>query len=290
MFHINLDNSKRSAFASCPRKYYFQYVRHLQPKKGAEPLLFGKVYHAFHEEYRKATKEGLSRDIKISKALIYGLSVWEKELACGYVIDAEDFRTFENCYSAFLKYFETFPEDIEPVEIEYYFSEPLITAGGYDVSYAGKIDCIGKLQKGEDIAIFDDKTTSYSLNAIKEQSGRSAQFLGYSWIASRKFSIPTNIAYVNCVYLKNLKAGLVIQHDRGVCIFSEYDYMEWHKAITNTAYRVIEAHKTNSFPMEFDSCFGKYGRCKFLDLCTMPCYSESYISENFIEREWLIYE
>ena len=90
--------------------------------------------------------------------------------------------------------------------------------------------------------------------------------------------------------MKNLKAGLTIQHDRGVCIFSEYDYEEWHKSIVGTTYRVIEAYKTNNFPMEFDSCFGKYGRCKFLELCQMPCYSEGYVKENFLEREWKIYE
>lgn len=289
MPHINLDNSKRSTFASCPKKYYWQYIRHLQPKIGAEALIFGKVYHAFHEGYRKACKENLSKEEKIKQALAFGVASWAKEMSFPYIIDTEDVRTFDNCYLAFVKYFETFTEDIIPIEIEHYFSEPLFTERDYTVSFAGKIDCIGTLKKGENIAIFDDKTTSYSLNAIKEQSSRSAQFLGYSWIAS-KLSSPTNIVYVNCVYLKNLKSGLVIQHDRGVCIFSEHDYIEWHKSFISTAYRIVEAHKTNNFPMEFDSCFGKYGRCKFLELCSMPAYNEGYIEENFIEREWLIYE
>ncbi len=290
MPQINLDNSKRSTFVACPRRYWLQYGRHLQPRKGAEPLIFGKVYHVFHETYRKCTKEGLPKEKRMEEALKAGILAWTKEMSFGYIIDQEDFRTFENCYTAFLKYFETFSDDIEPIEIEYFFSEPLIKEGNYEISFAGKVDCIGKLHGGEDIAIFDDKTTSYSLNAIKEQSSRSAQFLGYSWIASKRSPVPTNIAYVNCVYMKNLKAGLTIQHDRGVCIYSEYDYTEWHKSLVGTAYRVIEAHKTNNFPMEFDSCFGKYGRCKFLELCMMPSYSEGYVQENFIEREWKIYE
>src|SRR3990167_2071319 len=290
MPHINLDNSKRSTFASCPKKYYWNYVRHLQSRYGAEPLIFGKVYHALHEMYRKLTKEGVDHSNKMSKAFKHGLEVWEKELSFSYILDPEDFRTFENCYLAFVKYFETFSDDIEPIEVEHYFSEPLVTVDDYDVSFAGKVDCIGKLHSGEEIAIFDDKTTSYSLNAIKEQAHRSAQFLGYSWIASKRSAIPTNIAYVNCVYLKNLKSGLTIQHDRGVTIFSDVDYTEWHKSIINTSYRIVEAHKTNSFPMEFDSCYGKYGRCKYLNLCTMPFYSEEYAQEHFVEREWLIYE
>ena len=290
MPHINLDNSKRSTFVACPRKYYFQYMRHLQPRKGAEALIFGKVYHVFHETYRKQTKLGLPKEKRMEIALVEGIKAWAKEMSFGYIIDTNDFRTLDNCHTAFLKYFETFPIDIEPIEVEHYFSEPLISGGDYDVSFAGKVDCIGKLHGGEDIAIFDDKTTSYSLNAIKEQSSRSAQFLGYSWIISKKSDVPTNIAYVNCVYMKNLKAGLTIQHDRGVCVFSDFDYTEWHKSIVGTAYRVIEAHKTNNFPMEFDSCFGKYGRCKFLELCQMPCYSEGYVEENFIIREWKIYE
>ena len=290
MPHINLDNSKRSTFASCPKKYYWNYVRHLQPRYGAEPLIFGKTYHAMHETYRKLTKEGISHPTKIAKAFKYGLEVWEKETAFNYILDPEDFRTFKNCYLAFVSYFETFPDIIEPIEIEHYFSEPLISVGDYDVSFAGKIDCIGKLHNGEEIAIFDDKTTSYSLNVIKDQAHRSAQFLGYSWIISKRSKTPTNIVYVNCVYLKMLKGGLTINHDRGVTIFSDNDYTEWHKSIVSTAYRIIEAHKTNNFIMEFDSCYGKYGRCKYLNLCSMPFYSEGYIQENFIEREWKIYE
>ena len=62
MPHINLDNSKRSTFAACPRKYYLQYVRHLQSRRGAEALIFGKVYHVFHETYRKQTKLGLPKE------------------------------------------------------------------------------------------------------------------------------------------------------------------------------------------------------------------------------------
>lgn len=291
MQHINLDNSKRNCFVTCPKKYYYQYMRHLQPKKGAEPLIFGKVYHAFHEAYRNATKKGVTdRPTKQAISFAFGLSVWEKELSFNYIIDPNDFRTFENCYASFLSHFDTFPDDIIPVEIEHYFSEPLIKENDYAVSFAGKIDCIGRLYNGEDIAIFDDKTTSYSLSAIKEQSSRSAQFLGYSWIVSKRYNTPTNIVYVNCVYLKNLKSGLTIAHDRGICVFSEHDYIEWHKSFVSTAYRIIEAYKTNNFPMEFDSCYGKFGRCKFLELCTMPSYSESYIQDNFIEREWLIYE
>ena len=27
----------------------------------------------------------------------------------------------------FLKYFDTFPDDIEPIEVEHYFSEPLLS-------------------------------------------------------------------------------------------------------------------------------------------------------------------
>lgn len=290
--HINLDNSKRGCYASCPRKYYYQYVRHLQPRAGGEALTFGKVYHAFHESFRNATKQGLSDSEKMRICFKHGLDTWNKEMSFGLIHNPEDYRNFENCYLIFMKYLEHYGDDIVPLETEYYFSEPILSSGEDTVSFAGKIDTIGRLKEGENIAIFDDKTTGYSLGAILEQARRSAQLIGYCWIASRHKNFPTSTAYINAVYCKpSKKTGeLKVEHSRGVYIFSDHDTIEWHRSLMLTAEDVLKSHKANYFPMQFDSCYGKYGVCKFLELCSMPSYNESYIQEHFIEREWKIYE
>ena len=114
-------------------------MRHLQPRKGAEALIFGKVYHVFHETYRKQTKLGLPKEKRMEEALKEGIKAWAKEMSFGYIIDTDDFRTLDNCHIAFLKYFDTFPDDIEPIEVEHYFSEPLITSGDYDISLQVKL-------------------------------------------------------------------------------------------------------------------------------------------------------
>lgn len=287
---LQIDNSKRSCFATCPRKYYYQYIRHLQPKKYAEPLIFGKVYHRMQEAYRILTKKGISHNNKITEAIEIGLKLWLSELNYGYIIDEESYRTFDNCVEVFMKYFEFFPTDIIPKETEYFFSEKLFTEGDYDVHFAGKIDCIGHLAEGEELAIFDDKTTSYNINLLKSQFSVSPQLIGYTWITSKLKNIKTVSAIVNIAFMKSLKSGLTIEHDRVIYVYNENDFLEWHKSLIDTAERILKATKSGNFPVQLDSCYGKYGACSFLNLCSSPLYNEGYIQENFIEREWKIYE
>lgn len=288
---INLDNSKRSTYVSCPKKYYWNYKRHLQPKYGQESLRFGKVYHKMQESWRKSKINKISKDLALAEVVKQGLDLWEKETKEGFFNEEENYRTFPLCYDAFKLYLDIYgDEDVIPLETEHYFSVPLIQEDTWDVNFAGKIDCIGKLTHGDNLAIFDDKTTTFSPSIAKEQYRRSAQLLGYSYIASKLKDFHTNIAYVNFVFIKKLKSGITVDHDRAVYTFSDYDYVEWHKSLVATAYRILESHKTNNFPMEFDSCYGKYGVCKYLDLCTTPHISDEYIQSKFYEKEWLIYE
>ena len=54
---LELDNSKRSQFVTCPRKYYYSYIRNLRPSQGSTALRYGIVYHAGKDAFYNYIKE-----------------------------------------------------------------------------------------------------------------------------------------------------------------------------------------------------------------------------------------
>src|SRR5574339_371414 len=52
---LYIDNSTMRGFRSCKRFGQLSSIRHLAPKKPANPLVFGSAIHKAHETYFKAT-------------------------------------------------------------------------------------------------------------------------------------------------------------------------------------------------------------------------------------------
>ena len=70
---IVLDNSARSTFRTCQRKYFYQNIKGLQPDFGSTALRFGSAYHAMQEGYHAWVKENelLKVQNKAEASLIY---------------------------------------------------------------------------------------------------------------------------------------------------------------------------------------------------------------------------
>jgi len=64
------DNSTISCFQTCRRKYYYQYVRHLQPAMKSAPLIFGTAIHdALDCYYKNKDKDvGIIEAVKLFKS------------------------------------------------------------------------------------------------------------------------------------------------------------------------------------------------------------------------------
>ena len=117
---LELDNTYRSNFHLCKRKYFLTKELGLIPIRGSSALRYGSTWHGFIEGYYSHIKEnGWTRDGEaIRRAAEYGAAVWQHETeAYGQSFDETDYRTLDNCAISFLEYCTEFQLDYNMLKV-----------------------------------------------------------------------------------------------------------------------------------------------------------------------------
>lgn len=287
---LGIDNTKRSCFTQCPKKYYWQFVRHLKPLKGSTALRFGSTYHAFQEEYRRQKIAGADVQYCKANAAIKALEMWDKETNCGQLYE-HDYRTFMLCLEVFHSYLKFYTNgDFIPKMAEHVFSIPFLEREEFVINFEGKIDLIGHLYDDPQLSVIDDKTTGYTVYHVFAE--KRAQLMGYCWVAHKLHpDFSTLQAYINLAYVKESvtkKKGSVVttEFHRMPYLYSVKDIENWHTMMMGECERIYKAHITSNFYPVFESCQTKYGACDYITLCGMTNPDEGYIKANFIEKRW----
>lgn len=285
---LKIDNTKRSCFSQCPKKYYWQFVRHLKSLKGSTALRFGSTYHAFQEEYRRQKLLGADLQYCKGSATLKATEVWTQESECGQLFE-HDYRTYLQCSDTFHQYLDFYGEtDFKPLMVEHVFSVPFAAWGHYEVMFEGKIDLIGSLDD-DVLSVVDDKTSGYTAYHVFAE--KRAQLMGYCWVANKlhpEFKI--NQAYINLALVKQSgKVGnkvVTTEFNRMPYLYSNKDIEDWYSMMQGECKQLCEAHEKNNFYPIFESCQTKYGACDYVTLCGMSNPDEAYIKANFIEKKW----
>lgn len=294
---LELDNTKRKEFETCPRKYYWHFEKNLISKIGSTKLRFGVTWHAMQEEYRRCIIEGISKSESIRKSLLFAHKKWEKESE-GLQFEP-DFRSFEFCvklFDAYLSHYEDL--DFRLISSEQVFAHPLFSCAEDEIVFTGRIDCIGEF--GDRPMIVDDKTTGWYPQSLMKQLERSPQLIGYAVAAEKLLDKPIDSCLANIVYLnaRTKKDGSLGEistgFHRNIYLYSDYDKNEWKKAFLAVATRIIDCHDDflldiNKFYQNMDSCF-QYGECPYLCLCKQEVVNQSYLVNNFIVKKWDVLE
>jgi len=112
---IVVDNSARSTFRGCKKKYYLQNIKGLQSIYGSTALRYGSTWHAIQEGYYSFIKKhGWSDDpVQIMAAttagLVKGKECYDADSAKKEYYD--DFKNFNTAVEAFSEYLEFFKDD-----------------------------------------------------------------------------------------------------------------------------------------------------------------------------------
>jgi hypothetical protein len=123
--------------------------------------------------------------------------------------------------------------------------------------------------------VVDFKTTSVDLPYIASRLRRTAQLIGYQFVA--QLNIPSITGCM--VYYHQLKAtkskstGLygAIKTDfmKWPMIFNKDEYNAWRKYIVFNAYQQHKGREAG-FPPRFDQCYRFNKQCEYLPLCSSP--------------------
>ncbi len=298
--NLHIDNSKRSSFAACPRKYFYRYKHFLTSNYGSTALRYGSTWHGILEGYYSSILEnGWDSDKNLSEAIALGKNVWEEESEGLEFFP--DYRTLDNCYSSFLMYLEEYQADrhmkdilaserMFNIEMKLSPEEKTLLPYLADVklNFTGKLDL--EVSLGGQHWIEEFKSTGQPLSIQLDRLQRSAQILGYTW-ASRYLGhdIVGVLVSGHQLLSRKVKSGgygkLTQKFARQPNVFSEADLQSWRTSYLTTCNQIAQAEETNNFPCQFDSCY-QFGKCGFTSLCEQNKPLEDLYTGDYKVQEW----
>jgi hypothetical protein len=281
---INIDNTKRRCYALCPRKFYFEHVKNLRPLYGSTALRFGLCWHETLEAYYTTIlKEGWeAKTSAITNGALAAKASWEKESKDRQFYS--DYRTLENCLSAFMGYITYYSDDesfLEVVDVEETFKIPVSD----EVFFTGKIDAKVKLNGSK--WLLEHKTTSMPIDRQLKTLQRDAQIIGYTFAGMQDHEIEgTLISMTHVSSIKSKTTGTYgktkIEYRRSPQIFTQGDIESWLESLLWTGEQIISSTKNNFWPCQLDSCY-HFGSCTYTQLCEQNCKNlEEVNTQNYI--------
>ena len=301
-----IDNTKRSTFVACPRKFYWSWVRNLKPVNGSTALRYGHAWHAALESLYNNVKEYGWDDFTsfLNEALVAAREDWDKESEG--LIFHDDYRTFDNLAKSLLMYFDTYYNDhhlMEIVDTEQKFEIPVnsemlrdtgivLKAADLEINqfvFTGRLDA--RVRMDNALWLLENKTTSrYMADAIARLN-RTPQIIGYSW-ASDKRNLATMGTLVSIHHLSSRKkkdgewGATNIQFSRTPMIFTKHDIREWFFSLCHTVAQINNCSQNDNWPMQFDSCY-QFGQCAYTSLCEQnrEHIEDTYLG-GFVEKAW----
>ena len=284
---IKLDNTKRSMFKSCKRKYQISEILGYKSDFGSTAIRLGVAYHGMQEGFAhfvkavKETGDELNLEQALAAGIKHGKKKWDKE--CELKTFAPDYRTFEACCQLFANYHIYYANDlafIEIVETEQKFEcmiepenevERAIMPSGYELVFTGRIDLQVKMDGMK--WIFDHKSTSQALSIQGSRLNRSAQLKGYSYAGERILDFKPEGCLVALAHISSYKSKKTGEYGdvktdflRVPQIFSKEDLAQWKLSFIDTYREIVFSLEHDWWPMNDDSCY-QYGQCQFARIC-----------------------
>lgn len=298
-----LDNTKRSCFRSCPRKFFLQHIHGLIPRKGSTALRYGSTWHTMLEHfYLHIKNHGWTKDGRaLSAAIEAGKKTWDRETEKKSFWD--DYRTLENCCNSFLQYLNHYSMDENMLQVlapEETFSVPVPLTDAekllypqiaeYTLLFNGQRDLRIKLQGHK--WLVEHKTTGQDLSVQAQRLRRSAQCLGYVWADQQQNEDPVEGILVSFHHLSARKSKTTgtygapnVQFARSPQLFTQQDLVEWRASFISAVADLATCIENNNWPMNHDSCY-TFGACSYVQLCEQMRPVEELNTQEFIIEHW----
>lgn len=307
---IILDNTKRSQFRQCKKKYFLSSAKGIQSNFGSTAIRYGVAWHGIMEGFHSWIKENgwpKTQD-EMSQSITAGLELgaekWKKESATKTY--NEDYKNFNTAVNAFNSYLEYFKEDSNYVKIlatETKFECPIEPENEVEdkllsklppIIFTGRIDLSVEMDHMK--WIWDFKTTGWILDQVIAKANRSPQLIGYSYAGAKVLDFKPNGCLASFAYIgayKSRKTGeygdVKFDFRRVPQVYTQEDIDAWKLSFIDTAREIHFSMENNLWPESFDNCH-QYGVCPYLRLCQQHCKFEELNLEGFHEEFWDVLE
>jgi hypothetical protein len=283
-----IDNSIRSAFVSCPRKCYLEYLQHYKPRNQSVHLHAGGAYAHGLEAARVAYYEqGHPAEYAIAVGLAALIQFYGN-----FECPPESAKSCERMAGALEYYFSQYPLESDPAVpsriseerhgIEFSFAEPLLDIlhpeTGNPLIYCGRMDMVADFagaRYGE-----DDKTTSSLGASWSKQWDLRAQFTGYCWGAAQG-GIPLEGFLVRGVSILKTKYDT----QQAVTYRPQWMIDRWYEQLHRDLRRMITAWEEGYWDYNLDESCNAFGGCLFKKVC-LSDKPDLWLSTDYERRRW----
>ena len=288
------DNTMRGAYVSCPRKFYWEFMRRLGPLDPSIHLHFGGCFAKGLEDFRRIyydTAHITDCTHRFDAALAEGVRAILTEWGDFEAPEGET-KNLDSCllaFDAYLQHWAPATDYIKPYitrsgspAVEFTFAIPLEDVlhptTGEPLIYAGRFDMLAVYN--EQLFVEDDKTTKQLGPTWPRQWPLRAQFIGYCW-AAQEYGLPVAGTIVR---------GTAIYKDRfgfaeSIIPSHKWKIARWREQLSLDLERAKADWRANRWGYDFDSACASYGGCSFQRLCDAPD-AERWIEGNYAERHW----
>lgn len=292
-----IDNSTLEKLQCCPREMEYSAMRK-RIGAGVKPSLnFGSAIHsALEHRYKEYKNE--SPDIFLEEAQAKLLSEYF-DLNPNPI---DDFRNTNWAIELMKMYNQKY--NVEPFNllvdkagktmVELSFALPLVEINKIPIIYSGRIDL--PVMWDNQLIIIDHKTTSMLGPQYFEEFKMSAQPLGYAWAFEQLTGQKVAGYGINAIRVRSIpakpKAGIASWWDetfqRDKTYIRPRQLEEWKNNVIHLIEEFFWHISKDYLPMKTKWCVGKYGRCQYFDVCSLPQESRALMleSNNFTANTW----
>lgn len=321
---LEIDWTSISSYLACPRKSLWSLI-HARNEPRSAALLYGNaIHHALESHHRGETdfEKVLSRGRREFQGVDALFLDWRNEdkyasTIAAYIkkygdtdpllfapIELEDgSKMVEQAFSLPLtqvkiNQYVPYPVDllVAPTQWDPAHSLANIESGesrfwidNIHVQWTGVLD-IGLITQGQRW-VMDHKTSSIGGQSFWDAFTLSQQLRGYIWAAESITGYKYEGGVVNALFGRKptLKGGgKELELERQWIHYRPDQIVEWHTNMISIVSDFIHRVVTANFPENSTACVGKYGRCAYLDVCSMPASQRLTMlgSDTFADNVW----
>jgi len=283
-----IDSTLRSAFVSCPRKFYLEYVEHFKPRDQSVHLHAGGAYAHGLEKARLAYYQDAQ---SAEDSLAIGLKAL-LEFYGDFECPPDSAKSLERMLGAMEFYFSSYPLETDQavpshisgdkLGIEFSFAEPLLEVlhpeTGNPIIYCGRMDMVADFAGG--VYGEDDKTTSSLGASWSKQWDLRSQFTGYCW-GCQQAGIPLQGFLIRGVSILKTK------YDTQQALTYRPQWMidRWYGQLCRDIERMKKCWQEGYWDFNLDESCNHYGGCPFRKVC-LSQDPTLWLETEFERRKW----
>jgi hypothetical protein len=286
-----IDNSFLEGLQACPRKlFYSQITRRVADTPRAALNAGACVHRVLKYRYRFCGPNPTEQQVQVMHRIIAGHMRVSPQPEDDYR-NAGFLQRFIDAYCEQYAGDEWVPLATNKGPfVEMPFAFPLVTIDGLPVIYTGRIDLAIRLRG--DIWVPDHKTTSMMGKTFEDEQALSAQQRGYCWAVKQATGETPRGYIINGLRLRapTKTRAEVLDEDfvRVSFTIDQASLDEWLVNAVELIGEFLHWCRREHFPMKTLWCCGKYGRCEYFDVCTLPIPQRPLMlaSSLYKENKW----